>query len=117
MEVQLIDITQIVNQHGNGALLAEINDTLKQLVKDCRDTGKKGVVQISLAIEPSTTRDGMTQVKISPNVTSKNPKYDAGVQYFYVVTDDQDQPVGLEKDDPRQTTMFTDLKEQMKDAG
>jgi hypothetical protein len=102
----LIDITQIVNQHGNGALLAEINDTLQRLVKDCCDTGKKGAIQISLGFEPMAMRDGGNQVKIIPNITSKNPRYDAGVGIFFVVTDDKEMPVSLEKEDPRQTRLF-----------
>lgn len=110
----MIDITQIINQHGTGSLLAEINDTVTRLVKDCCDTGKKGQLGITFAIEPIAMKDGGHQVKMTPNVTSKNPRYDSGVELFFVVTDEQDMPVALETDNPRQIQMFRSMEKDTK---
>ena len=111
----MIDVQKLLNMHGGGALLVEINESLQKLVKDCIDTSKKGDLTIKFAIEPISSRDGH-QVKITPNVTTKNPKYDAGVGIFYVVTDDNDQPVDLEREDPRQLSLIMSAEERINDA-
>lgn len=110
----MIDIQKYLQEHGNGALLVEVNDSFQKLIKDCRDTDKKGDLTIKLTIEPVAMRGGGHQVKISPNVVTKNPKYDAGVGFFYVVTDENEEPVGLEREDPRQGQMFTELAREAK---
>lgn len=105
----MIDITQIINQHGSGSLLCELNDTFAKLVKDCCDTGKKGQLVVAFAIEPLAMRDGGHQIKVTPGVTSKNPKYDSGIELFFVVTDENNLPVALETENPRQTSLFNNL--------
>lgn len=109
----MIDFTALINQHGDGTLMAELNDTLVQLIKDCKETGKKGTLTLAVALEPSTTRDGLTQIKVTPGVTSKNPKYDSPVQFHFVVTDDNGVPVALERENPRQIQMFNGLTLEM----
>lgn len=110
----MIDITHIINQHGAGSLLVEANDTVTKLIKDCCDTGKKGQITIAFAIEPLAMKDGGHQVKMTPSITSKNPKYDSGIELFFVVTDDDNIPVGLETENPRQIQMFKDLAKEKK---
>jgi hypothetical protein len=112
----LIDITQIINQHGGGSLLAELNDNLQRLVKDCCDTNKKGQIGLTLAIEPIPMRDGGHQIKVTPGITSKNPKYDSGVELFFVVTDEENLPVALETENPRQMQIFNQLAKEAKEA-
>lgn len=108
-----MDITKLINQHGKGALLAEINDSLTKLVKDCCDTRKKGALTIKFTIDPIPMRDGGFQARVTPNVGTANPKYDSGVGIFFVVTDDKDQVVDLEQDDPRQIEMFNQLTKEV----
>lgn len=102
----MVDIQKLLNEHGGGALLVEVNESMQKVIKDCCDTGKKGDITMKLAFEPMPMREGGHQVKITPSVTTKNPKYDAGVGIFFVVTDDNEEPVSLEKEDPRQTSLF-----------
>ncbi len=110
----MIDIQKFLTEQAGGGLLIEINDTLQSLVRDCRDTGKKGTLSIALALEPMMTRDGGTQIKITPAVTSKNPKYDAGVGIYWLVTDEAGNPVGLEQENPAQMKLMMDLEREAK---
>lgn len=106
----MIDIQRLLMEHSGGALLVEINDSMQKLLKDCCDTVKKGDITLKFGFEPIAMRDGGYQVKITPNVTTKNPKYDAGVAVFFVVTDDKDEPVSLEREDPRQASLFETVR-------
>ena len=85
-----------------------------QVSNDCCDTNKKGQVNISFAIEPIPMREGGHQIKVTPGITSKNPKYDSGVELFFVVTDEENTPVALETENPRQIQMFKDLEAKQK---
>ena len=109
----MIDIQKLLNEHGGGALLVEINESMQKVIKDCCDTGKKGDITLKLGFEPLAIRDGGHQVKITPNVTTKNPKYDAGVGIFYVVTDGNEEPVGLEAENPRQTKLWDSVTKEV----
>ena len=124
----MIDIQKLINEHGGGALLVEINESMQKVIKDCCDTGKKGDITLKLGFEPLAIRDGGHQVKITPNVTTKNPKYDAGVGIFYVVTDakydagvgifyvvtdENEEPVGLEAENPRQTKLWDSVTKEV----
>lgn len=108
----MIDIQELLVKQAGGGLVVELNDTLQRLIADCRDTGKKGSLGLSLVIEPMTTRDGSLQVKITPSVVSKNPKYDAGIGVYWVVTDEQNNPVGLEQENPAQAKLFADMEKE-----
>jgi hypothetical protein len=110
----MIDITKIIQEHGSGALFLELNDSMQRLVQDCVETGKKGKLQLALVVEPVSSRDGH-QVKITPGVTSNNPKYDSGVEFLYVVTDENNKAVGLEAQDPRQIEMFKTIEREKKE--
>lgn len=108
----MIDIQRFLIEQAGGGLLIEVNETLSELVRACRDTGKKGSIGITLTVEPLVTRDGAAQVKITPSVTSKNPRYDSGVGIYWVVTDEQNNPVGLERENPAQMSLLQDLEKE-----
>lgn len=106
----MIDITELIGKHGSGALFLELNDSLAALIRDCCDTGKKGKLTLSLVVEPVQARDNQHQVKFTPNVTTNNPKYDAGVEFYFVQKDEHNNPVGLQTEDPRQMAIFEQME-------
>lgn len=105
-KVQMIDITKLIQEWRNGALLEEANDELQGLVKACCSTDRVGTFTLKLRIEPKPSKSGGYTVQITPTVDAKNPRFDTGIGIFHVVTDDENLPVGLELEDPRQTRLF-----------
>jgi hypothetical protein len=99
-----IDFRSVIER--NGPLLEESSEALTSVIAACTATGKKGSVSVSFQIEPQSTRDGGPMVKIIPKVESKNPRFDAGVSLFHVVTDADGNPVELAIDDPKQMSFF-----------
>ena len=112
----MISFLETVVACRNGALQVELDEALDAAVKACTQTGLKGEVCIKLKIEPSTTKDGGHMVEVTPSVTSKNPKFSTGTSHFFVVTNESDEPVALEREDPRQALMFGKLEKEIREA-
>lgn len=104
----MIDITKLIQEWRDGALFEESNERLQELVKDCCATDKTGTLTLTFKIEPAASKQGGHIVTITPKIESKNPRFDTGVGIFHVVTDEHLNPVGLEREDPRQTKLFND---------
>ena len=111
----MVDVQKLMNMAGGGALLVEINDCLHKVMKDCLDTEKKGELTIKFTIEPVKGRDSH-QFKITPNVVTKNPKYDSGVLIVHAVTDENNQLVDFEREDPRQMSLIMSAQGEFNNA-
>ena len=112
----MIDLTEVVTKWRDGALVEELNETLQGLIAACIDTEKQGELTLKLKIEPYKAKNGGYQVDITPKVESKNPRFDPGKGIFHVVTDEDGRPVGLEREDPRQTAMFEQMKKELREV-
>lgn len=83
-----------------GACLSEADDALRQLVKKCVDTGKKGKLTVTFEVRP--TADTVT---IVDDVATKAPKPEQMGSSFFA-----DDEGNLSKNNPRQVEMFDDEK-------
>lgn len=102
----MIDFTHLINSWRDGALVMETNEALEKLIKDCIDTGKEGQFTLSFKLKPFEDKSGGHQISVVPKVESKNPRFENGVGYFHVVTDEKGNPVDLQREDPRQSALF-----------
>lgn len=101
-----IDFTEVVTQHSNGSLVPQLNMLLQDLISACIDTGKKGSITLSFSIEPIPVNGGGHQVELTPKLDSKNPRFDTPTGVFFVEKNKEGRPVGLNREDPRQTKLF-----------
>jgi hypothetical protein len=101
-----VDFPAIINKCRGGALNVELSETFLTLAKACIDTGKAGEIKLIIKIEPEQTKDGGHIFKMTPKVEAKNPKFDTGVSFLHVVTDESGAPVELLEEDPRQAKLF-----------
>lgn len=106
----MIDFTRTITEWRDGALVIEANEKLQEVIQACVDTGKAGSIQMSLKIEPEPTKNGGCVVKVTPKVETKNPKFDPGIGFFHVVTDEAGKTVGLEREDPAQQKLFEQME-------
>ena len=113
----MISFLETIANCRNGALQLELDETLQATIKACVATGLKGELTFKLKVKPEALKDNTVSVEITPTVTSKNPKFSTGSSDFFVVTDDTDEPVALEREDPRQALMFQNLTKEIKEAG
>jgi len=79
-----------------GALVAEASQTLADLVKQVRKTGKKGKLKIEMTLRPSADA-----IEITAVCEPKVPKLDPKATTMFDTEDG-----GLQRDDPKQTEMF-----------
>ena len=106
----MIDFTRTVTEWRDGALVVEANEKLQEVIQACVDTGKSGSITLALKIEPEQTKYGGTVLTVTPKVETKNPKFDPGVGFFHVVTDEAGKAVGLEREDPAQQKLFEQIE-------
>jgi hypothetical protein len=105
-----MDFPTILNKCRGGALNIELSETFLTLAKACIDTGKPGEITLKIKIEPETTKDGGSIFKMTPKVESKNPKFDTGIAFLHVVTDESGMPIDLLEEDPRQAKLFDSIE-------
>lgn len=98
-----------LRDQSRGQTHDELGEALHDLVARVRDTGKKGTLQLTIAIEPIK---GDTDVlRVSDEIKLKLPEHDREGSIFYA-TDGNN----LTRTDPRQLT-FEGLKEVPAPAG
>ncbi|HBV7855058.1 MULTISPECIES: hypothetical protein [Citrobacter freundii complex] len=87
---------------NKGTLDAELTETLAEVIKAVRETGKKGDVTLKLNCAMLNTRDENT-MKVTPKVTRTIPELDRADTIMFATADGD-----LLRDDPAQTQL--DLK-------
>ncbi|EKU4729592.1 hypothetical protein HV265_17190 [Citrobacter sp. RHBSTW-00678] len=87
---------------NKGTLDAELTETLAEVIKAVRETGKKGAVALTLNCAMLNTRDENT-MKITPKVSCIIPELDRADTIMFSTADGD-----LLRDDPAQVQM--DLK-------
>lgn len=81
-----------------GKTHTELTDALNDLVQRCQDTGKKGVLTLTLTVDPDKDiDDGRTPVvKVHDQITVKTPRKNVRPTLYYVADGN------LERNDPAQ---------------
>lgn len=80
-----------------GSLVTEASQTLADLVQQVRKTGKKGKLTLNLTLRPSADA-----IEITATCEPKVPKLDPKATTLFDTEDG-----GLQRDDPKQTEMFS----------
>ena len=68
-----------LRQIDAGSALASIDEQLIEVLKAVRETGKKGAVAVSIAVQPNGDRG----FEVTANVTAKAPQHSFGRSFFY----------------------------------
>jgi len=77
-----MNIIQTLSEQRKGKFVAEATDALAEVVKACRETGKKGSIQITFKIRPTAS-----EMMVSDEIVTKIPKPDAAASVFYDTED------------------------------
>lgn len=93
-----------LREQGKGQLHEELTDEMHALVAAINETGKKGVLQITLTFEPNKKNPDMLMV--TDDVRSKAPQPDKRASVFY--TDDHG---NVTRSDPNQLSFDGPLRE------
>jgi len=91
-----MNLIEILTQLRKGKCVIEAQEKLQDLVKHCRDTGKRGELTLKLKVTPGSGGEMM----ITGTAESKIPKADVVATLFY---DDEDG--ALLREDPRQDSL------------
>lgn len=84
-----------VQEQRRGALQTELSEALADLVRACVETGKKGKIQLEIAVAPTKDADGT--VYITDQVKLSAPRPDARPSMFFT-----DENGNVSRTNPRQ---------------
>lgn len=70
-----------LSQLRGGKTQDELSQELNQLVQDCRNTGKKGELVLSITVRPDKGDSG--QYFLRPDIKVKSPKFEIGDTLFW----------------------------------
>lgn len=87
--------TFMLNQMRNGKTQEDLSSALNQLVQECRDTGKKGELVLTISIRPDKGDSGQYFLRADHKV--KTPKFEQGDTIFWGTPDGN-----LQRTDPAQ---------------
>lgn len=73
--------TFIVGQIRGGKTQEELSEKLNKLVQDCRNTGKKGELTLTVQIRPDKGDSG--QYFVTPSIKTKSPEFAPGETIFW----------------------------------
>lgn len=103
-----MNIITTLTEQRKGRFMVEASEALAQVVKACRETGKKGSVTIKLTVRPTST-----EIMLSDGIEPKIPKPDAAASVFY-----DDEQGNLTREDPKQNDLpFTEVDRKTAAAG
>ncbi|HRK69696.1 MAG TPA: hypothetical protein PKY73_19290 [Hyphomonas sp.] len=88
----------------NGAVVAELSDRLRKLIKAVRETGNAGSLTLTMKVAPAVKGDnGGDVVSVEAAVNTKTPAPKLGTSIFFT-TD----AGGLVRNDPRQMDLLAE---------
>lgn len=90
----------ILQDLRDGRTHAEMSEQFDKLVKEVEHTGKSGSLVLTIKIAPASRSQPIDKVIVSPTVTMKPPKPEAGEDFFWL-TDDSE----LSRNHPRQNDL------------
>lgn len=86
---------EVAKQLRAGRTQDELSEALNQLVQDCRNTGKKGVVTLKITVKPDKGDNG--QYFLSDEIVVKRPSFERGQTILFGTPDGN-----LQRTDPNQ---------------
>lgn len=98
--------TDVLRDIRKGRVVEAASEQLAEVVKAVLDTNKKGEVTLKLQVSPQGKGDNA--VIVSAKLSSKAPQADLPDALFFADLDGD-----LLRDDPTQTRMFADAREQV----
>ena len=90
------DFLVFLAAQAGGGTATELSDGLAELVRRVADTGKKGSISLTVAVEPMKGGDGKTMV-VKDSINLKLPEYDRTASVYFTDEDGR-----LHRNDPRQ---------------
>jgi len=90
------DFLVFLAAQAGGGTAVELSDGLAELVRRVADTGKKGSISLTVAVEPMKGGDGKTMV-VKDSINLKLPEYDRTASVYFTDSDGR-----LHRNDPRQ---------------
>lgn len=81
-EDQGCDILEVIQMVNKGRSYAELSDSLKEVVRMVRDTGKQGTLTYTLKIAPVKGSDG-EQIQIEDDIKVKLPKPSRRMSFWF----------------------------------
>lgn len=100
MAAHNLNFLEFLSSFRRGALIAEADDVLGDLMTAIKETGGKGTLTITLPFKVNNAG----QVECDPTIACKKPVTPLGTGIYYV-----DEDGGLTRRDPNQDDMFDDL--------
>lgn len=99
----MADVLGVIAQVGRGSCLDEIGREFDSLVNAVRETGGSGELVIKLKVDGKSWDDKgrLTEVGVTPSVSSKRPKRKAGASTFFVTRQGD-----LTRNNPDQMEMY-----------
>lgn len=91
--------TDVIRDHRNGRLVAELSERLAKVVSGVEETGKQGTITLKLTIKPSKGEEGA--FKVSPSISTGIPEVDLPDALFF-----SDEHGSLVRESPTQRGMF-----------
>ena len=94
---------EFLQRQSRGATHRELSEGLHQLVAKVQETAKKGVLSLTVTVEPS--KDGRTLI-VTDKIALKLPEHDRQASLWW-----QDEHGNLTRSDPEQLTLDGPLRE------
>lgn len=91
--------TDVIRDHRNGKLVAELSERMARVVQAVEETGKPGTITLKLTIKPSKGEEGA--FKVSPTISQGIPERDLPDALFF-----SDESGSLVRESPTQRGIF-----------
>ncbi len=91
--------TDVIRDHRNGKLVAELSERLAKVILAVEETGKPGKISLSQAIKPSKGEEGA--FKVTPTISHSIPERDLPDALFF-----SDESGSLVRESPTQRGIF-----------
>ncbi len=101
--------TDVLRDHRNGKLVAELSERLATVVQSVEETGKPGAITLKLTIKPNKGEEGAFTV--TPAISVSRPENDLPTALFFA-----DEAGSLVRESPTQRGMFDATGEDLGDA-
>ena len=105
------DFLVFLAAQAGGGTVTELSDGLAELVRRVADTGKKGSISLTVAVEPMKGGDGKTMV-VKDSISLKLPEYDRTASVYFTDEDGR-----LHRNNPQQIAWDVPLREVPPPAG
>lgn len=102
-EVPVRPFADFLREQSQGETHAELSEALQTIVQAVLDTGKTGVLQLQIKVEPM--KGGRRGVTVSDAIKIKLPEHDRDASMFFA-----DKDFNLHRNDPNQL-QFESLRE------